>query len=286
MAGRFIDERIRPSLTSKEAMDNWEGSLRLHVFPSLGDLDVADISAAQIRETILPIWQSKNETARRIIGRLKRIFQWSIGLELRAGANPVDGIEDLLPVIKAQTAHHAAVGVTEAPTLYQAIAALETPASRCLAVLCLLALRSNEIRGLRWSEVDFDAALVRIPASRMKSRQPFRQPLPRQALDLIETMRGFNSDLVFPSQRDKVLSVNAFGVVLKKQLGRPDVTAHGWRSTFRQWCQQNQIAHNVSEGCLAHTERDKVVRAYARDDILDLRRDVLQQWANHLEAPA
>ena len=148
-----------------------------------------------------------------------------------------------------------------------------------LQFLILTAARSGEVRSARWSEIDLDAAVWTIPAERTKTKEEYRIPLTDEALAVLKQARGLDGDLVFPGQRQgRPLSDMSLITVLKR-LNVP-VTVHGFRSTFRDWAsERTNVPREIAEMCLAHTVGNAVERAYARSDLFEKRRKLMDQWA-------
>ena len=161
-------------------------------------------------------------------------------------------------------------------------------AAHALEFAVLTVVRSGEVRGMRWSEVDGDAWTV--PAERMKAQREHRVPLSARALAILDEMRRFGSEpgqLVFPGMRPgRPLSDMSLTAVLKR-MGRDDLTVHGFRSTFRDWsAETTNFPREVCEQALAHTLADKVEAAYRRGDLFEKRRQLMTAWARYCEQPA
>ncbi|WP_313147891.1 tyrosine-type recombinase/integrase, partial [Diaphorobacter nitroreducens] len=170
---------------------------------------------------------------------------------------------------------------TQLPSVYQQIAAVPTQTARALCFLILTAVRSGEVRGMVWDEVDLDAGLWVIPAERMKAKKEHRVPLPRQAVELLRTQpREPLVEHVFPSNRKGPLSDMAFTALMR----RHDLRAvpHGFRSTFRDWAgEMTHHPRDAVELCLAHTIDTKTEAAYRRADMLAKRATIMQDWADY-----
>lgn len=147
----------------------------------------------------------------------------------------------------------------------------------------LTAARSGEARGAVWSEIDLGQAVWTVPATRMKGGLQHRVPLSKGALDVLKRARGHHdgSDLVFPSPRrsGQPLSDMTLTKVLRDTGLAHLATVHGFRSTFRDWASENTPAsHAVMELSLAHRVGSAVEQAYARSDLLDQRRELMEAW--------
>lgn len=175
----------------------------------------------------------------------------------------------------------------EVPSFIARLAEREGVSARTLEFLILTCGRSGEVRGALWSEIDTEKAVWSLPAEGMKARKPHRVPLSPAALEVLDKVRGLDPVLVFASvQRDKdggakVMSDMAF----KALFGRmkvDDITAHGFRSSFRDWASEAARAdRDIAEAALAHAVGGKVERAYARSDHFDRRRGLMDAWARY-----
>ena len=173
--------------------------------------------------------------------------------------------------------------MADLPAAYRQIAAVDGQSARALCFLILTAVRSGEVRGMVWSEVDLDAALWVIPAERMKANREHRVPLSRQAVELLRTQEAAREELVehvFPSNRKGSLSDMAFTALMRRhELG---AVPHGFRSTFRDWAgEMTNHPRDAVELCLAHTIDTKTEAAYRRGDMLEKRAAIMQEWADY-----
>ncbi len=149
-----------------------------------------------------------------------------------------------------------------------------------LRFLILTAARSGEVRGMTWTEIDREASVWTVPGARMKAGKDHRVPLTVEALAVLDAVRGLDPDLVFPGQRrGKPMSDMTLTAVLRR-MERGEFTAHGFRSTFRDWAAERTSApREIAELCLAHFVGNAVERAYRRSDLFDKRRDLMERWA-------
>ena len=176
----------------------------------------------------------------------------------------------------------------EVPSFMAELAGRDGISARCLEFIILTAARSGEARGARWSEVDFEQATWTIPGERMKRGVEHRVPLCKGALAVLEQVRGLDTELVFPSvQRDKQgrgkeQSNMVFSALLKR-MGKSGFTVHGFRSTFRDWTADWALAEReVAEAALSHSIGNLVERAYARSDLFERRRSLMDRWGDFL----
>jgi integrase len=159
-------------------------------------------------------------------------------------------------------------------------------AARALEFLILTAARTGEIIGARWDEVDLEDKIWIVPGERMKAGREHRVPLSTAVVGILEKVEEVREgDFVFPGgKKGKPLSNMAMLAVLKR-MGRNDVTAHGFRSTFRDWAAEcTDFRSEVVEMALAHTIENKVEAAYRRGDLFQKRRQLMEEWARFCSA--
>lgn len=267
-----------------------EGSPR-----GLGDIGVDVIAPEDVKRVLEPIWTTKTETASRVRGRIEKVLSWAKAEKHRTGENPArwkDNLEHMFakPSKLKRVKHHDAMPWQDVPGFMADLAGREGVAARCLEFLILTATRSGEAREARWSEFDLAAGLWTIPAERMKMSIEHRVPLSPQALAIAHRVRGLDDDLVFPSAmvkkgapkgQQEPMSYNAFAALFRR-MGVAGITAHGFRSTFRDWASESARANDtVAEMCLAHNVHNAVEKAYARSDLFDRRRELMVLWSDY-----
>lgn len=267
----------------------WPTSLEKYVYPTMGKLAVDRVDTAMVLKCIEPLWRSKPETASRVRGRIERVLDWAKSRELRNGENPArwrGHMENLLPkTAKVRAVKHFAA------LPYDKIAAFIDDlrnkqggiAARALEFAILTAARSGEVLGARWTEVDTTAREWRIPSKRMKTGKPHRVPLSEPAMAIVDAMVEIrHGDFVFPGQKEgSRLSDTVLFHVLQR-MGRIDLTTHGFRSTFSDWCaERTGFAAEVREASLAHAISSAVEAAYRRGDLFSKRRQLMDSWGRY-----
>lgn len=266
----------------------WENTLATYASPIIGKTPVALVDTALIVKVLQPIWNTKTETATRLRGRIESILDWATTSEFRQGDNPArwrGHLENLLadPSRSKRTVHHAALPWQEVGTFMADLRQQDGIAAKALEFAILTACRSGEVRFAVWAEIDLDAALWVIPAARMKAEREHRVPLSAAALALLASMPRLG-DRVFPGVKSgKPLSDMSLTAVLRR-MGRGDITAHGFRSSFRDWCAEsvaNSFPREVCEHALAHSLPDKVEAAYRRGDLIEKRTMLMNAWADY-----
>lgn len=265
----------------------WINTLTAYAFPQIGNLTVDRIETPDVLRVLTPIWLTKPETARRVRQRISSVLDWAKASGFRTGDNPVEGVSRGLPKQPAGEEHHAAMPYTEVPAFIAALRKSNSSLSARLAFefLVLSASRTSEVLEARWIEIDWENSIWTIPAERMKANREHRVPLSPRALELLkEALRAAGtSKLLFPGRTvEKPMSNMVFLKILERM--KVKVTAHGFRSSFRDWAaEKTSFSREVAEMALAHTIENKVEAAYRRGDLLERRRELMNEWASFLE---
>ena len=269
---------------------NWLQMMERHVFSSLGERRVDDIQVEDVVGVLKPIRYVLPETANRLEGRMHQTFAWAIAFGYRRD-NPADGgvLKMVVPRSRAKSGHFRSVPWADVPAVYAELVMADGSESLRLVMqfLVLTMARSGEVRGATWDEVDLERATWSVPGSRMKMGREWRTPLAGQALEVLwqawDVAGHKGAALVFPRMPEWAkFSENAAMKYLQRAGLRDKATAHGFRSSGRSWLadEQTGLSFEAAEMCLAHQDRNAVVRAYQRSDFLELRRPVMQAWAD------
>lgn len=290
-AAATVHETNRPRWRSAKHAADWLATLDRHAFPTLGHMTVDAITRADVLDVLTPIWTSRPETARRVRQRIRTVMQWAVAhgyADLNPAGELIDGALPAMPKVKA---HLRALPYVEVPSALDLIEGSRSSlaARSCLRFLILTAVRSGTARGTLWEEIDADAREWRIPGSRMKSGAPHRVPLSDAALAELAAVEPVSdgSGLVFPSPARPGLPMSDMTLTkLLRDTGLAErTTVHGFRSAFRDWAAERTNApHAVMELALSHTVGSAVEQAYARSDLLDKRRALMEQWARFATA--
>ncbi|MES3023874.1 MAG: integrase arm-type DNA-binding domain-containing protein [Pseudomonadota bacterium] len=289
-AAAYIDAH-RSSWKNAKHVLQWESTLATYASPLIGALPVADVDTDLVVKVLSPIWREKTETAVRLRGRIESILDWATVSKFRQGDNPArwrGHLENLLanPNKIAPVKNHPALPWREIGGFMKLLREREGVAARAIEFAILTACRSGEVRGATWAEIDLDAKLWTIPAERMKAGKEHRVPLSIRAMALLKSIKR-GGDVVFPGRdRGTPLSDMSLTAVLRR-MGRGDITVHGFRSSFRDWCSEeagNTFPREVCEHALAHSLPDKVEAAYRRGDLLEKRILLMQAWSAYCAA--
>lgn len=284
------------SWKNEKHRQQWGNTLEAYAYPVIGDLAVDAIETTHVLNVLRPIWSDRTETASRLRGRIEQVLDAAKATGAIRGPweNPARwrGHLDKLLAAKGKIAkpeHHAALPIDDVGAFMAQLRQAEGMGARALEFAILTAARSGEVRGARWAEIDVAERVWTVPAGRMKAGREHRVPLSPAAIALLEALPRFGGvDVVFPSPRGAELSDMTLTAVLRRM--KVDVTAHGFRSTFRDWAaERTSYARDVAEMALAHTIGDKVEAAYRRGDLFAKRARLMNDWAKFcatLPAPA
>ena len=288
-AAKAVIAMYEPNWRNPKSESQWRASLETYVYPTIGKLPVSDITPGHVMAVLEPIWNEKRETARRVKQRISAICRWAVAQGHRTDDPAGIVIDAALPRNGVERRHMPALPYDEvADCVAKVKASKRASAASKLALefLVLTAGRSSEVRKASWDEIDVEGAVWTLPAERMKANREHRVPLSGRALEVLNDAAELSegSGLLFPgSRRGRPLSENTHAKLLR-ELGFDAVT-HGFRSSFRDWAsEQTHTPHAVMEAALAHTIRNKAEAAYARSDLFEKRRLLMEAWATYLRS--
>jgi integrase len=301
--GQYLDAH-RAGWSSPKHAQQWENTLATYAEPSLGKLPVAGIDTGLVLRVLKPMWETKPETANRVRMRIEKVLGWCTTMGYRAGENPARWKSHLANLLPARSKvrrvkHRPALPYGELPAFFAELRQIDGVAASALAFAILTNPRSGDLTGqtmkdkhgkrvkradsppMLWSHVDRAAKLWIVPKT--KTGAEHRIPLSAPALAILDHMERLcdpTTDAVFPGlKRGTALSGGAMLRVLKR-MGRHDIVAHGFRSTFKTWAGEcTNFPHEVIEACMSHVVDDEIERAYRRGDFLHKRRQLMAAWA-------
>ncbi|MBO6510895.1 MAG: tyrosine-type recombinase/integrase [Roseibium sp.] len=276
-----------PTWKNEKHGQQWINTLRDYAFPKIGRLPVDAIGQPEVLQCLSPIWTEKQETARRLMQRLRVVLDVAKSKGFRTGENPVSEIKsaDVLPKVRSNVKHHKAMDWKEVPAFYSDLNGRSAMASKALMFTCLAAARTGEVLGMRWQELDFEGRVWTCPAERMKGGAEHRVPLTEEMLAIVEPLKRLKSEYVFEGQKRNNPLSNMAMLMLLRRMKIEGVTVHGFRSTFRDWAsEQANAPRELAEMSLSHRIGSAVEQAYARSDLLEKRRDLLKKWSNFVSS--
>ncbi|MBG6145759.1 phage integrase central domain-containing protein [Roseibium album] len=292
-AARKVHEDLKAGFRNVKHANQWINTLEQYVFPSIGCIKVSNLSPADFASALRPIWLEKPETASRVKQRCDAVMNWCAAHGYIM-ASPVGVVSQLLPKQpgkRERVANQPAVPWQELPTVVQGVLrqGLQTRSKLMLEILILTATRSGEVRLMEWQELDLEKGIWALPAQRMKAKLVHRVPLSPYLIDLFENLKEEadtgRTELVFPSRNNTPVSDMTLTKCLRDHKVASDTpgrcaTAHGFRSSFRDWASENGYPRDLAERALAHTIRNATEAAYHRTDLLEQRRDMMLAWEN------
>ena len=288
-------------LKNQKHIAQWSTTLETYIYPTLGDINIGTITKVDIAEVLRPIWIEKNETAKRIRGRIETIFDYAKAMEYFEGDNPAEwkgNLEPILGNLKQESRPHPSLPYDQIATFVQHLRQKDGISPKALEFAILTACRSGEIFGATWQEIDFKNKVWTIPKERMKAEKEHRVPLSEPAIELLKSIQTHtrSQSYIFPAPRtgsmlsdmsltalikrmhEQKLKENCLGYIDPKQ--NRVITTHGFRSTFRDWsADKTDYPREVCEHVLAHKLPDEVEAAYLRGAYLEKRKSLMADWA-------
>ncbi len=317
------------TLLFSDAMDKWiaakmaerpeksrkaiRSTITRYALPEIGALSVQDITVQDVTRALQGVWSDKPDTGQKLRSYLEGILSWATVAGHRSGDNPArwsGNLKELLPAPsqfeKGKTGNFPALALADAPAWWQELSRREGQGAAALRFAALCASRSGEVRAATWDEIDLDAAMWVIPATRMKVDREHRVPLSPAAVALLKAEPVMKDQpLIFPSITGVAMSDMTISKVMRDMQERAEKAAakvgddpskagwrdprsgeaavpHGLRSTFRDWAAERGYDRDMAEIALAHTVGSAVERAYRRSDMVERRRAMMRAWAEFL----
>lgn len=275
-------ETKKAGLKNKNAVKRWMGLLNHHVLPKIGDRPIEDLDQHMIKKTLQPIWHEKAETARKALGHIGQVIQYSAALGLEVDMQATMKARALLGKQAHKVEHIPSLPYQEAPKFYQWLKSQSGTIPLALRFLILTVARTTEVRLATFDEIEGD--VWTLSGERTKTGQKHRIPLTTEALAVLKAARDLsNNQHLFNAVRGKPMSDMAMSLFMKRE--GYEARPHGFRATFRTWVEeQTDTPYEVKESALGHAVDKGVVGAYQRSDRLEKRKTVLQEWADTLLA--
>lgn len=294
---RAKSKRTIKRLTLKEAIDGcfkakqaelkkdgiagrWMSPLSSHIIPKLGTIPVEDIDQHALVDTLGPIWHKKPEAARKALNRVNLTLKHAAALGLNADLLATMKAKALMGKQRHEVTHIPSIPYQEAPTFYEWLKTQDMVSALALQLLILTVARTSEVRLATFDEIDGD--VWTLPPSRTKTGREHRVPLTAEALAIVRRCRELSSnEFVFPALKEKPISNMAMSTFMKRE--GYDARPHGFRATFRTWCEEcTDASFEAKEATLGHKVDVGVVGAYQRSDRLEQRRNLMNVWADYL----
>ena len=273
---------------NEKTAEQFRSSLERYAYSVIGDLPPDAVTTDHMVEILAPLWSRVPVMADHVRSNVAVVLDAAKARKLRTGDNPArwaGTLQHLLPRAERvrMPRHHAALPYANIPALVRELRKRGTIATMALEFTILTAARTAEVIGATWGEIDFKAKLWIVPGERMKGGKPHRVPLSPRAIALLKSVpREADNPHVFPGQR-RGRGLSNMAMLKLLQSVQPEATVHGMRSAFRDWASEvAKAAHEVKEAALAHVVGGRTVRAYARSDLLEERRELMKRWADYL----
>jgi integrase len=288
----------------------WETTLRTYAYPIIGNLMVANITMQDVKKVLTQqikdiktkkligtLWEQRTETASRLQGRIKSVFDYAIVSEYRTTTNPATWAGYLETQLSApnklqKITHQPAIPYQDVGDFMAKLRSKDSVSSKALEFLILTAVRSGSVREAEWQEIDFENMTWNIPAEHTKTKQEHRVPLSAQAISLLKKVPKITGNAkIFPSPKGTSLSDNTLSKLMRDMKATGDLkihaVPHGFRSTFRDWAaEQTAYPDDIRKAASGHRVGDAVQQSYQRTDLLEKRRKLMNEWANFLDKPS
>jgi integrase len=268
----------------------WKNTLSTYVYPHFGELSVAAVDTGLVLKVLELIWTAKPETAGRVRGRIESVLDWAKARGYREGENPArwrGHLDKLLPNRRKvrRVRNDPAMPSAQLPAFMAELRGRSCVSARALEFAILTAARTGEVIGARWPEIDLQAGVWTVPATRMKAGKEHRVPLSARAVELLSALPHEGEFVFMGGRAGKPLSNMAMLELMRGMKPGPGYVPHGFRSTFRDWAAEcTSHPSEVVEMALAHAIESKVEAAYRRGDLFEKRRQLLDDWARYCGA--
>ena len=272
-----------PTWKNHKTVINTRSCLENYAYPVFGDIPVNDIRRAEVLAVLEGIWTSKPAAAKKLRQRVRSVFDYALDREY-IEVNPAAHFTRASLPPTGNGTHFRALpyqDVSEALTTISASSS-SLAVRLCFKWLVLTSARSGEARGARWTDIDLEARVWTVPGERMKSGVEHRVPLSHQAMAVLDEAAPLKDDsgLLFPGVKGELSDMTLTKVLRDNGLA-DKATVHGFRTSFKTWCMETtDTPWAVGEAALAHTLGNSTEQAYARTDLFDRRRELMQQWAD------
>ena len=259
----------------------------------IGTWPVAAVDIAAVLKIVEPIWIKKNMTASRVLGRIETILDWATVRKFRTGSNPArwkDHLDQVLPSGGeiGKVIEHPALDYHEVPGFVQKLSQHQGIGPKALEFVVLTASRTGEVTKAGWSEIDYENRIWTRPKEHMKSRKEHRVPLTGRMIKLLKSLHpeGGADSLIFVGTKPNKPLGKMMLPKLIDGMKYDNITIHGFRASFKTWAtEQTAYPNSLIEFCLAHAVGNDTEQAYQRSDMVEKRRQLMEQWCRFVSTP-
>jgi integrase len=277
----YVEQHLKPNVRRWE---NAKGEIDNHIRPRLGDLALTALTRSHVREMTREIGETYPVAANRVLARLRAVLNWAVAEDL-VEANVAAGIKR--PARESPV--DRILSDTELRAIWEITGILKYPALEFARLLVLSGQRRDDVRLMRWDELDLEARAWTIPAKRYKSRRPHLVPLPGAMVDILKA-------LPFKDAGGYVLSLDG-GEKPYSNVQRPKSTLDkaaqvtGWtwhdlRRTFRTGLSRLGIREDIAERAIGHSVGGRLGATYNLYEFAEEKRLALEAWAAHVQGLA
>ena len=271
----------------------WRNTLKNDA-KSLSNIKVDFISTPLVLKVLQPIWNEKNDTARKLRGRMERVLDYAKSMGYRTGENPAamkGNLEFSLAKKPQKVVHQPSLHWKELSVFIVELRSKDVISRLALEFLILTATRTSEVINAQWDEIDLKEKIWIIPANRMKAAKEHAVPLSDSAIKVLERVKDLHAQWVFPNEKNKnPLSNMAMLEVVrgmkgyKDKLSKKPIVVHGFRSTFRTWASEaTNFPSEIAEAALAHNNPNKIEASYLRSNQYQNRIKLMSNFARLAE---
>ena len=276
-----------PTWKHPKTESNMRTRLKTHAYPAFGQTRVDRIRRSDVMAVLETVWTSKPAVARKLKQALHRVFVYALARDWIA-VTPVDeAVAQALPRTPATREHFRSLPYQDVGyALEQVDGSTAGPSVKlCFRWLILTASRSGEARNARWQDIDLQGREWKIPGAMMKSGREHRVPISIQAAAVLKDAAALMDDSgrVFPGINGPLSDMTLTKLLRSNGLAG-QATIHGFRTSFKTWCMETtNTPWAVGEAALAHNLGNSTEQAYARTDLFERRRDLMEQWADYTQ---
>ena len=280
---------FRQDWRSEHDTAKWLTRMEKHVLSKLGSRPVAEVTQEEILDVLEPLHANMPPTGRRIRQDIRRVFAWAQARRLRADNPAGDILDGALPRRVPRPRHYRAPHYSEVTDSLKRVRSGSANASTVwgFELIAHTASRYGEVRGMRWAELDSEWTTWTIPPERSKDLREHRKPVTRQMRSILkaakeyQALQGIQTDLVICNRRGRPIGQGTI-LVLLSSYGIQH-TVHGLRSAFRSWALDQGERWDCAETQMSHSLGNAVAAAYIRSDLLTLRAEMMQRWADYID---